>query len=350
MQNFKDRIKTTHTLNQPIEILRAFRIALENHTTNAEWIEHKQRAEYANPWFSQENIDLSLNSWLEALTEENISTWLSKYTFPVNHSEQKVGIICAGNIPLVGMHDLFVGLMCGYKLQVKLASTDEILPKFWIQQAAKYETSIQRIEFGDQMKGIDLAVATGSNNSFRYFEYYFRDIPHLLRKNRNSVAVLLGDETEEDYLELGKDVFQYFGLGCRNVTKIFIPVGFDFKPMFDAWEKGFNTVVFHNKYANNYNYHKALLLMNLDPHIDAGYILLKERETLHSPVGMLNYQYYTKSEDVFISIEAMQNEIQCVVSNNHQFTNISLGKAQCPQLWDYADDFDTVEWMLKNRN
>jgi hypothetical protein len=223
-----------------------------------------------------------------------------------------------------------------------------VLPKYWIQNAIAMAPELQvRIEFSEDFKNLDAAIATGSNNSARYFEYYFRNIPHLLRKNRNSAAVLSGAETQEQLIGLGHDVFDYFGLGCRNVTHILLPENYEFRNLFETWEPVFRHLINHNKYANNYNYHKALLLMNLDPHMDTGYLLLKEKEDLYSPVGMLNYSFYASMANANAWLEKNREQIQCVSSEIESIGKIKLGNTQNTMLWDYADDIDTLKWLFE---
>ena len=331
------------------EALLALRQSIENYKTDESWQSTFYTAQINNQWFEPKQTEKSIQSWIAALTDENIDKWLSKYTLPLQIHNKRMGVIMAGNIPMVGMHDLIVGVLTGYKMVAKCASDDEFLPKFWISEAAKINPIWgNQIEFSDQFKNVDAAIATGSNNSSRYFEYYFRNIPHILRKNRNSIAVITGNETEDQLIAFGNDVFDYFGLGCRNVTKVYLPEGYEFKTLFDVWEKSHADVAFHNKYVNNYNYHKALLLMNLDPHIDAGYVLMKERKELYSPVGMINYEYYlniNELKDVFTEIS---ENIQCIVSENTEITHLRLGQTQCPTLWDYADGVDTMQWAIES--
>ena len=327
--------------------LQALRQALLNFDTDESWQSNLNLSQIKNQWFNQAQLKNALNQWVNALTDNQIDKWIDQYEWPIEVHQKKLGIIMAGNIPLVGMHDVIVGVLTGFKVIAKLSSDDEVLPKFWIQKAAEFDSIWDtQVTFTDQLKGVDAAIATGSNNSARYFEYYFKNIPHLLRRNRNSVAVLTGNETEQELKAFGHDVFDYYGLGCRNVTKVYLPENYQFKTLFDVWEKYHAEVAFHNKYVNNYNYHKALLLMNLDPHIDAGYILLKERKELYSPVGMLNYEYYNSIEEVKNEIEQMADEIQCVVSQHPEISNIPLGQSQCPTLYDYADGIDTVKWAI----
>ncbi len=332
-----------------LEALLALRQSIVNYKTDESWQSKLYTAQINNQWFELKQTEKSIQSWLDALSDENIAQWLAKYSFPLEIHNKRMGVIMAGNIPLVGMHDLIVGVLTGYTVVAKCSSDDEFLPKFWISEAAKINPIWgNQIEFSDQFKNVDAAIATGSNNSSRYFEYYFRNIPHILRKNRNSIAVITGTETEDELVAFGNDVFDYFGLGCRNVTKVYLPEGYEFKTLFDVWEKSHADVAFHNKYVNNYNYHKALLLMNLDPHIDAGYVLMKERKELYSPVGMVNYEYYSNINELKAVFAEISENIQCIVSENTEITHLRLGQTQCPTLWDYADGVDTMQWAIES--
>lgn len=322
--------------------LSSLRDILAKHESDVSWMEKKREAEIKNPWFTQKNISRSIDAWINSL-EKDTDEWLRQYSLPSESSSQTLGIIMAGNIPLVGLHDLICGIICGYRVRIKASSDDEVLIQFlvasWIE--ANPELS-HRITFSDNFKGLDAAIATGSNNSGRYFEYYFRHIPHLLRGHRNSVAVISNDATEEDLVALGEDVFTYFGLGCRNVTHLMLPEGFDMVRLFHAWEI-YSDLIHHHKYANNYHYHRAVLLMNLDKHLDNGFVILKEMPHVYAPVGMLGYHFYQSKSDVDAYLNSHQMGIQAVVGQN---APIPLGKAQQPRLWDYADFTDTVQWLL----
>lgn len=336
-----------------IEILKSFELALSDFENNPEWQSVMKIAEVKNPWFTQENIKSSLDSWRTSLNSQSISKWLNGYEIDIPSSEKVLGIIGAGNIPLVIMHDVLVGLISGLKLKIKLSSDDEELPKFWIKKAQEMSGIPFNIEYVERLNDIDIAIATGSNNTHRYFEFYFKNIPNVLRKNRNSLAVLgMHDSYSEDqYLRLGNDIFSYFGLGCRNITHVKVPRDFDFKPMIQTWEKHFLDLANHNKYVNNYNYHKALLLMNLDPHIDSGFVLMKESESLYSPVGVIYYSFYSDIDEVNEFINENKEDIQCVVTDLQEIPNaIDLGAAQCPQLWDYADGVDTLSFLRSELN
>jgi hypothetical protein len=237
-------------------------------------------------------------------------------------------------------------LAAGHTAIIKTASGDDVLPKWLAGELSRIEPAFaDRIQFTKELvKEYDMVIATGSNNSNRYFEYYFRNKPSLLRKNRSSIAVLTGNETPEDYARLADDVFIYFGLGCRNVSKLLIPEGFDFEPLFGGFEKYHNHIN-HNKYANNYTYHKAIFLMNLTPHLDNGFILLKEDSQNASPLATLFYEYMDATEtDKFL--EQHQEELQCVVRKQNLPHTIPFGKTQLPELWDYADGADTMRFLI----
>lgn len=327
-------------------VVQAFAKALNGFETDAAWQEKMAEAHARNQWFTPEYIRQSMNQWQLALAEPAVQGWLDSHQWPETPHGKVAGIIMAGNIPLVGMHDLITALCAGYKVLAKCSSDDEVLPKYWIQKASELMPELAGlVEFGDKIKGAEVAIATGSNNSSRYFEYYFRDIPHLLRKNRNSAALLTGNETAEQLLALGHDVFDYFGLGCRNVTHLLLPEGYAFKPLFDAWEQ-FAEHANHHKYYNNFHYHRALLLMNLDPHMDNGFILLKERADLYSPVGMLNYSFYSNIDEARQTLHQWQSDLQCVVSAVEGIGAIPFGASQCPSMTDYADGVDTAAWLL----
>jgi hypothetical protein len=324
--------------------LSSLRDFMAKHESDASWQAKKKEAEIKNPWFTQKNISLSVDAWITAL-DNDAEQWLSQYALPSETSSQTLGIIMAGNIPLVGLHDLLCGIICGYHVRVKASSDDEVLMKFLVESwlAANPELT-HRITFSDNFKGLDAAIATGSNNSGRYFEYYFRHIPHLLRGHRNSVAVISPDASEEELRALGEDIFTYFGLGCRNVTHLLLPEGFDMVRLFHAWES-FSDLIHHHKYANNYHYHRAVLLMNLDKHLDNGFVILKETQDVYAPVGMLGYHFYQTQSDVDRYLHEYNTKIQAVVGMQ---APIQLGLAQSPRLWDYADNTDTVKWLLKH--
>lgn len=329
----------------PDSIVHAFYTAIEKFETSEDWKETIEKAYQHNKWFEPHNTLQSLKQWQWSLQPDHSKVWLNQYDW---HGETNLvaGIIMAGNIPLVGFHDFLSAVCAGFKVKAKCSSDDNVLLKFWFSKAIEILPAlVERVEFTDNLKGIDVAIATGSNNSARYFEYYFRDIPHVLRKNRNSLAVLTGEETEDELKKLGHDVFDYYGMGCRNVTHLLLPEGYDFRILFESWET-FSGIINHNKYANNYHYHRALLLMNLDPHLDNGFVLLKENDQLYSPVGMLNYSYYKTQKDIEDYIAKNNESIQCIVSKMSLNDAFKPGTAQNTTLLDYADGIDTVAFLL----
>ncbi len=322
--------------------LSGLRDFLAKHETDAVWQQKKYEAEVKNPWFTQVNISKSIDAWIAAL-DKDAETWLANYPLPSAFSSQTLGIIMAGNIPLVGLHDLLCGVICGYLVRIKASSDDEVLIKFLVEGWVASNPELkERIEFSDNFKGLDAAIATGSNNSGRYFEYYFRHIPHLLRGHRNSVAVVTDETTESALTALGEDIFTYFGLGCRNVTHLLLPRGFDMVRLFHAWEP-FADLIHHHKYSNNYYYHRALLLMNLDKHLDNGFVILKETEDVYAPVGMVGYHFYDSNEGVDEYLQQHEKQIQVVTGHTN---GVSFGQAQKPGLKDYADCTDTMQWLL----
>ncbi len=330
------------------EALVALRNAIEEIETDGDWNGAILDAYHKNRWFEEAQVLQSIHQWRVSLSDENINTWLLQYNLQRNPHNKHLGVIMAGNIPLVGMHDIIVGVIAGYHVLAKPSSDDAVLPKYWIQKAAKYcDTWEKQVSFVEQLQNLDVAIATGSNNSARYFSRYFQHIPHIIRNNRNSVAVLSGQESDAEFLALGRDVFDYFGLGCRNVTHFLVPHGYDFTPLFQCWDIHFHSVINHNKYANNYEYHRAILLMNLDLHIDTGYLIAKENSRLYAPVGMLNYSFYKDISDAQATINKWVDQIQCIVSSFTELESIPFGTTQQTNLNDYADGVDTLSWLLQ---
>lgn len=330
--------------------LLALHTALEDFENNESWGFAIEQAKYHNRWFEEAQVHQSLLQWRESLSPEQVDSWLSNYSLPENIGTQRLGIIMAGNVPLVGFHDVIVGVISGFYVFAKTSSDDTLLPKMWLTEAAKIDPIwSERVEVVEQLRNLDVAIATGSNNTAKYFASFFKSIPHLIRNNRNSVAVLTGEETQEDFIALGHDVFDYFGLGCRNVTHLMLPVGYDFTPLFQCWDEHFDWIRNHNKYANNYEYHRALLLMNLDPHIDTGYLIAKEKPELYAPVGMLNYSFYDSVDGVAQKLVEWGDSLQCTVSHLPLTNAMNFGSTQCTQLYDFADGVDTLQWLIENR-
>ena len=298
-----------------------------------------------NQWFTPENVWMALNSLAEELTFENLAKWTDSY--PALESFRnpiKVGVIMAGNIPLVGFHDFLSVLITGNNLIAKTSSKDSDLIVFIGEILCKINPGFKdKIKFtGSTLSDFEAVIATGSDNSSRYFEYYFGKYPNIIRRNRNSIAIIEGNETNEELRNLGTDIFSYFGLGCRNVSKLFVPEGYNFSGMIANWAS-FSKVINHDKYANNYDFSKAVYLVNKEIFTDTGYLLLKENKGLSSPVAVLYYEYYKISGDVLQIKENSGEKIQCIVGRNY----IPFGLAQFPHLWDYADEKDTIEFLLK---
>ncbi len=299
-----------------------------------------------NGWFTPNQVHFAIQSWAEALTEENLNLWLSKYDFSTVQPKT-VALILAGNIPLVGFHDFLSVVISGHKVLVKTSSNDQKLLPF----LAKYLISIQPelenyITFTEgKMEGFDAVIATGSNNTARYFEYYFKDKPSIIRKSRNSVAVLTGNETSDDLANLGEDIFRYFGLGCRNVSKLFVPKGYNFDAFFQAiYEQ--KDVIYYEKYANNYDYNKAVFLMSNFKLLDNEFLTIKEDSSYASPISSVFYEYYEDVNEIKNRLEIEAEQVQCIVSNGVTENSIAFGQTQKPNLWDYADNVDTLEFLL----
>lgn len=305
-----------------------------------------KRAKESNGWFTDSNVLFSLESWSKALTVGNIEKWLQNYS--ISKKEPKtVAIIMAGNIPLVGFHDFLSVLISGNKVLAKLSSND----KFFIPLIAKYleytEPNFKGlIEFTeDKLDNFQAVIATGSDNTARYFDYYFGKHPNIIRKNRNTIAVLSGDESEEALERMSYDIFQYFGLGCRSISKIFLPKGFDLDRIFKAVFIH-KDIINYDRYSNNYEYNKAVYLMSLFDIRENGFLMLKEDQSYSSPISSLFYEYYENLEELKVRLASDSEKIQCVTSDIQELNAVPLGSTQKPQLWDYADNVDTLKFLL----
>ena len=305
------------------------------------------KAEQQNSWFTRANVIFAFKSWSEALSKNNVQQWLSQYQLPQTTSPKKILIIMAGNLPLVGFHDLLCVLVAGHKAIVKLSSDDRVLLPYLITQIRTFAPEwAEAVAFtDDKVTEYDAVIATGSDNTARYFEYYFGKKPHIIRKNRHSVAVLTGEETPEELQDLGKDIFLYYGLGCRSVSKLFVPQGYDFDLLFQAIYP-YKDIIEEQKYANNYDYNKAVYLMSLYKLLENGFLLLKEDEHYGSPIATLFYEYYTNKEALKKKLATDREKIQCVVGHNFINGEIPFGQTQTPKLWDYADGVNTLTFLL----
>ncbi len=303
-------------------------------------------AEEHNGWFTPKNLRYALKSWAEALTATQIDNWLKPYTLKENNPKT-IAIIMAGNIPLVGFHDFLSVLITGHKVLVKQSSNDKHLLPYLAKYLEYIEPNFKgKITFtSENLENFDAVIATGSNNTARYFEYYFKDKPSIIRKNRNSVAVLTGNESIEDLKKLSDDIFRYFGLGCRNVSKLFVPKYYDFNRFFEALYH-WHPIIEKPKYANNYDYNKAVYLMSEFDMLENGFFMIKEDVSYASPIATAFYEFYDDTEKLKLKLEQDKEQIQCVVSRGVLENEIAFGATQTPQLWDYADGEDSVKFLL----
>jgi len=298
----------------------------------------------ANPWFTPNTINHAANAIIYMLQEDHLQTWLNKYHYSTLPST--IGIVMAGNIPLVGFHDFLCVGISGHKAMIKPSRQDDVLIR-WIAKwlIKKNEGLSERIEFVERLKGMDAIIATGSNNTSRYFEYYFRDIPHVIRKNRSSLAVLHGNEPRESLQLLGKDIFMYYGLGCRNISLILMPEAFPISSLLNALEE-YSNVSDHSKYKNNYDYNKSIFLVNSIPHFDSGFLLMTESDQTNSPLAVLHYLKYKDQSEISDFIQRHRQNIQCISTENAWLENsISFGNCQQPGPDDYADGVDTMKFL-----
>jgi hypothetical protein len=298
----------------------------------------------SNAWFTPENIKKSILSFSEMLNDDDVESWFKSVKF--TSSPKKVGLILAGNIPMVGFHDVLSVLATGNIALIKLSSSDDKLIKVVIAALTEIEPSFKdKIEYVERLKDFDAVIATGSNNSSRYFDYYFGKVPNIIRKNRNSVAVLNGKESKEDIQNLGSDIFDYFGLGCRNVSKIYFPKAYDIANFYEGIQS-FQPIIDHFKYNNNYDYNKSIYLVNAAKHFDNGFLLLKEDENLTSPLAVLFYEEYTDIKEVEAKLNEKADNIQCIITKaSLNLNTFEFGQSQHPKLWDYADDVNTIEFL-----
>ncbi len=322
-------------------------------TTELAWKEKLEEAislaKHKNGWFTKENVKFSLQNWGELLTEGKLSDWLSRYpNYLTKNSSKTVGLVMAGNIPLVGFHDFLAVLITNHKALIKLSSKDYVLFSFIVDYLIHIEPTLrEKIVLTDgKMEGFDAIIATGSNNTARYFEHYFGKVPNIIRKNRNSVAVLMGTETPAQLKALGDDIFRYYGLGCRSVSKIFVPKDYDFDALFKAIYT-FHPIIDQIKYSNNYDYNKAVYLMSEFKILDNGFLILKEDSHYTSPIASLFYEHYTDLETLKSKLQNEAESVQCIVSNGFAKDEVSFGETQHPNLADYADGIDTVDFLLK---
>lgn len=311
---------------------------------NEDWEEAKHKAYLQNQWFVPEFIELSVNKIAQNfLQPQQLDQLANQYQIPAENSNpKKVGIVMAGNIPLVGFHDLLCVFLTGHYAVIKLSSKDEVLIEHLVKKLIEWDQQVEPyFTIAGMIKNCDAYIATGSNNSSRYFEYYFAKYPSIIRKNRTSVAIISGKETDQDLEKLADDAYQYFGLGCRNVTKIFVPKNYDFVRLLNVFKK-YDHLIDHHKYKNNYDYNLAIHILNNQFYMTNGSIILVENESAFSPISQLHYEYYSNEIEVREKLKNDQS-IQCVVSKE----DIDFGEAQCPGVCDYADGVDTMKFLMQ---
>jgi hypothetical protein len=304
----------------------------------------KHQAFLENNWFTTEFVNLALNNIaINFLQPQQLDDLIKRYNIPETiQNPKRIGIVMAGNIPLVGFHDFLCVFLSGHIAVVKPSSKDEALVKHYINKLIEWNSQVQDIVLVQfLLKGCDAYIATGSNNSSRYFEHYFKNYASIIRKNRTSVAILTGEETKEDLEKLADDVHQYFGLGCRNVTKLYVPEGYDFIPLLEAFKK-YEYLINHNKYKNNYDYHLAAHILNHRFYMTSGSIILVEDTAIFSPIAQLNYEFYEDAKEVQAKLTG-EESVQCLVGK----TDTYFGAAQRPQICDYADGVDTMKFVME---
>lgn len=333
------------------ELITIFaRLGQEMINPDEQFLELIQQEKNYNAWFTPENVELAVKSAGGMLNVDAIRQWLNNYSLQQLADSKKVGLILAGNIPLVGFHDVLSVLASGHHALIKASGQDARLIKYILQMLGAIDERFStRFTFVDRLKDFDAVIATGSDNSSRYFEYYFGKVPHIIRKNRNSVAVITGDETEQELKLLGHDIFDYYGLGCRNVSKLLLPKDYDIGAFYRPIES-FQPIINHHKYNNNYDYNKSVYMVNSEKHFDNGFLLLKEDESLTSPLAVLYYSYYDNIADAEATLNNIREKIQCVVCISPLKLNsevVAPGQSQHPQLWDYADGVDTMKFLVK---
>lgn len=343
--------------------------SLENLSADIVWNELLDRLVTVNPFFTPENVNRAVKQWRNALCYENLTEWLAPYTSKLGDAREReiyvpqsgerpsrpsVAIVMAGNLPLVGFHDYLCGMICGYDLQIKMSSKDNFLLPFLHERLlqlcdegdSRAKETINPI-FGkvcfktDELRNFDAIIATGSGNTFRYFEYYFGKYPNILRHNRSSCAVLDNTESDKELSALADDVFAYYGLGCRSVSKLYVPEGYDFMPLLDAFREKSMELCGNESYRNNYDYYKSIFLVNRQQFFDTGGCMLLESEKTASPMSVIHYEYYKDIDNCRTILSQASEQLQCVVGHGY----VPFGCAQSPALYDYADGIDTMDFM-----
>ena len=337
MSRLEDRIKSIEKLGYFLADIS------ENNIHYDAFFKVLDQAQIQNGWFEKKSCLNAIRSWGEALQPHKVSQWIDSYTIHENNSPKTIAIITAGNIPLVGLHDIISTWVSGHIAMVKCATRDTILIPYIVSTDPQFQ-SLTNFSDG-QLENFDAVIATGSNNAARYFDYYFSKYPHIIRKNRNAIAVLNGKETQADMMGLGRDILQYYGLGCRNVSKLYVPKDFDLNLVFGGLFPHAN-VIEMNKYANNYDYNKAVYIMSEFNFLENGFFMLREHKAISSPIATANYEFYDDLNILKKQLKDQQEDIQCIISNIDIEGCINFGDAQRPALWDYADRVDTMDFLL----
>lgn len=310
----------------------------------------KHKAKFENPWFTDEFMDLAISNIANhMLSERSLRQWTEEYDIK-DAGFKKVGIVMAGNIPLVGFHDMLAVYVSGHHSVIKLSSKDEVLMN-WVLTTLE-EINSKNAEYFtvvDRLKDYDAVIATGSDNSALYFEQYFGHVPHIIRKNRNGIAVIHGDETRDDFINLGKDIFTYFGLGCRNVSKLYVPEGYEFDSFLEATHDEYKALIHHHKYKNNFDYNMAIFMLNKDEFYNNGPLILRKNDSFFSRISSVNYERYEHIDLIEKHLDDEAEKIQCIISTKPigQLKTYRPGMAQCPHLNDYADGVNTLSFLTQ---
>ncbi len=317
-----------------------------------EFIKTLRQAQHRNPWFTTSNQRYALKAIAGQLEKKSLEGWLENYPelLQENKNPKTIGLVMAGNIPLVGFHDLLCVLSSGNNAMIKCSSDDTLLVQYMVQLIFRAEPAFSaKVTFVNRLSGMDAVIATGSDNTARYFDFYFSRYPHIIRKNRNAVAILTGSESAGDLIRLGDDIFIYFGMGCRNVSKLMVPEGYSFNDFFKAMESH-KDIMQHNRYCSNFDYYQAVLMLKKVPFLTNNFLIIKEDKAIATPVSILNYSFYLNPEALKKSLEEDSEKIQCLVSASGSFPgSIPFGSAQQPGLMDYADGVDTMKFLVSLR-
>lgn len=331
------------------DFLRKFRLGINSgHDLGEDFFNRLQaavnKAGQQNGWFTKASIEQAIDAWASELTNKNLTEWICRYPdFQEPNRPKQVAIIMAGNIPLVGFHDFLSVLISGHSVLAKMSSDDQTILPVLVDALIKLAPDFEdRITLVERIEQPDAVIATGSNNSARYFETYFGKYPHIIRKNRTSVAVFTGEETEDELKDFGADLFAFYGMGCRNVSKIYVPHDFDLDRVFGAIID-YSGVMDNHKYANNYDYYRAIYMLNKEAFLENGFVLFHEHESLHTPIAVIHFERYQNRAEVDAKLKEQQEELQCVVGRGAGM--VPFGESQQPKLWDYADGVDTVKFL-----